>query len=225
MEENMKTAKKVLMYTSLATLSVSIILLITAVFGVKVFEGGLLKLLETCATLAIAGFFSINALTMTEKNKTMGYVCLGLLGVLSLCLLIIFWANTKGVFPNLVFVLTIATILFNIIVNLNLKLDKNFLVLQIITYVLIAVIDIILTLLIFGKNVLENSTVLKLFIAGCIVVFGLLCALTILGKKVEKEHPMVVSKEDTASLKNRIKQLEEENAILKEKLSKYENQN
>lgn len=220
----MKTAKKVLMYLSLATLSISIILLITALFGVKVFEGNLLKLLETCATLAIAGFFSMNAITMTEKNKIMGYVCLGLLGTLSLCLLIIFWASTKGVFPKLVFVLTIATILFNIIVNLNLKLDKNFLILQVITYILITTIDVILTLLIFGKNVLENSTVLKLFIAGCIVVFGLLCALAILGKKVEKDNPVATPKEDVSSLKARIKQLESENAVLKEKLSKYENQ-
>lgn len=220
----MKTAKKTLMYTSLTTLAVCIVLLVGAIFGLKTFSGTLLKLLETCATITIAGFFSINALTMTKKNKVMGYVCLGLLATLSLCLLIIIWVGGKGTFNNLVYVLLIATILFNIIVTLNLRLDKHFLVLQIITYALIAVIDIILTMVIFGSTVLANDTILKLFIAGCIVVFGLLCALAILGKKVERdvtETPEI--KEDVETLKHQVKALQEENLRLREQLSKYEN--
>lgn len=223
----MKTTKKILMYSSLTTLAVCIVLLIGAIFGLKTFEGAILKLLKTCATIAIAGFFAINALTMTDKNKIMGYVCAGLLGFLSLLLLVIYWANISwGVFQQLVFVLAIATILFNIIVNLNLKLDKNFLVLQIVTYILIAVIDIVLTLVIFGSTILANGTVLKLFIAGCIVVFGLLCALGILGKKVEK-NPVLVNDgnlNDVDALKQQIKALQDENAKLREQLSKYENQ-
>jgi len=222
----MKTAKKTLMYTSLATLAVSIILLVGAIFGLKTFKGNLLKVLETCATIAIAGFFSINALTMTKKNKVMGYVCLGLLAVLSLCLLIIIWMGGKGTFHNLVYVLLIATILFNIIVTLNLRLDKHFLVLQVITYILIAAIDIILTMVIFGSKVLSNGTILKLFIAGCIIVFGLLCALAILGKKVERDVVETPEeKVDVESLKRQVKALQEENQKLREQLSKYENIN
>lgn len=223
----MKTAKKTLMYTSLVALAVCIILLIGSLFGLKTFEGALLKLLETFATIAVAGFFAINALTMTEKNKIIGFVCAGLLGFLSLLLIIIFWANIPwGVFQQLVFVLTIATVLFNIIVNLNLKLDKNLLVLQIITYILIGIIDIILTMVIFGSKILTNDAVLKVFIAGCIIVFGLLCALEILSKKVEKT-PMLIKQgelNDVDSLKAQVKALQEENARLRERLSKYENQ-
>ena len=223
----MKIAKKTLMYTSLVALAVCIILLIGSLFGLKTFEGALLKLLETFATIAVAGFFAINALTMTEKNKIIGFVCAGLLGFLSLLLIIIFWANIPwGVFQKLVFVLTIATVLFNIIVNLNLKLDKNLLVLQIITYILIGIIDIILTMVIFGSKILTNDAVLKVFIAGCIIVFGLLCALEILSKKVEKT-PMLIKQgelNDVDSLKAQVKALQEENARLREQLSKYENQ-
>ena len=223
----MKIAKKTLMYTSLVALAVCIILLIGSLFGLNTFEGALLKLLETFATIAVAGFFAINALTMTEKNKIIGFVCAGLLGFLSLLLIIIFWANIPwGVFQKLVFVLTIATFLFNIIVNLNLKLDKNLLVLQIITYILIGIIDIILTMVIFGSKILTNDAVLKVFIAGCIIVFGLLCALEILSKKVEKT-PMPIKQgelNDVDSLKAQVKALQEENARLREQLSKYENQ-
>ena len=223
----MKIAKKTLMYTSLVALAVCIILLIGSLFGLNTFEGALLKLLETFATIAVAGFFAINALTMTEKNKIIGFVCAGLLGFLSLLLIIIFWANIPwGVFQKLVFVLTIATVLFNIIVNLNLKLDKNLLVLQIITYILIGIIDIILTMVIFGSKILTNDAVLKVFIAGCIIVFGLLCALEILSKKVEKT-PMPIKQgelNDVDSLKAQVKALQEENARLREQLSKYENQ-
>ncbi len=223
----MKTAKKTLMYTSLVALAVCIVLLIGSLFGLKTFEGALLKLLETFATIAVAGFFAINALTMTEKNKIIGFVCAGLLGFLSLLLIIIFWTNIPwGIFQQLVFVLTIATVLFNIIVNLNLKLDKNLLVLQIITYILIGIIDVILTMVIFGSKILTNDAILKVFIAGCIIVFGLLCALEILSKKVEKT-PMLIKQgelNDVDSLKTQVKALQEENARLREQLSKYENQ-
>lgn len=215
----MKKTKKILMTTSLCTLAICIILLIGAIFGMETFKGTLLKVLESCATIAIAGFFSINALTMTRKNKTLGYVCLSLLGLLSLCMLIIIWASVKaGTFTKLVYILLIATVLFNIIVTLNLNLDKRFFALQIITYVLIFAIDVILTLVIFGSNILKGS-VLKLFIAGCIIVFGLMCALAILSKKTDKEEP---PKEDIASLKKRIAELEAENKALKEQISNME---
>lgn len=207
------------MYLSLCTLAICIVLLIGAIFGLDTFKGGLLKLLESCATIAIAGFFSINAITMIAKNKTLGVICLSLLTTLSASLLIIVWAGIKaGIFTNIVYILLIATILFNIIVTLNLNLDKRFLILQIITYSLIAIIDIVLTLVILGNNILKG-TALKLFIAGCIVVFGLMCALAILSKKGEKEEPQ---KEDITSLKVRIAELEKENAKLKEQLKNME---
>lgn len=215
----MQKTKKFLMYLSLCTLAICIVLLIGAIFGLDTFNGGLLKVLKSCGTIAIAGFFSINAITMIAKNKTLGIICLGLLATLSTSLLIIVWANIKaGVFTNIVYILLIATILFNIIVTLNLNLDKRFLILQIVTYLLIAIIDIVLTLVILGNNVLKG-TVLKLFIAGCIVVFGLMCALAILSKKGEKDEPQ---KEDVSSLKARIDELEKENTKLKEQLKNME---
>ena len=221
----MKTTKKILMYSSLATLSVCIIMLISALFGAKVFEGVLLKLLITCAVIAIAGFFSINAITITNKNKTVGYVCLGLLAILSLCLLIITWASVKwGTFNKLVFILLITTIFVNIIVTLLLKLDKSFFVLQLITYALIVALDIVIALLIWGKPVLNNPTVLKLFVAGCIAVFGLLCALVILSKKVEKDGFSKHS-EDLSLLEEKVKQLELENATLKAENEKLKSEN
>ena len=220
----MKTVRKILTGVSVGALAVCIIMLIGAIFGLKVFSQPLLNVLFTCVIIAVAGAFSINALTMANRNKTLGYVCLGLLTTLSLFLFIILWADiTGGLFGKITLFLAITTIFFNIIVSLSLKLEKRYRILQIITYVLVVAVDIVLTLLIFCINVLVSG-VWQAFTVACIVIFGLLCALGILGKKTDKEtETNTTPKTNTVEqLKARINELEIENAELKQKLAQYE---
>ena len=61
----------------------------------------------------------------------------------------------------------------------------------------------------------------EIFIVACLVAFALLCTLSILGKK--KDIPVdklnKVEKVDYQALLNRIQELEQENAKLKEQLN------
>lgn len=219
----MKLAKKVLTIVSLATMGISVIMLIGAIFGLKVFQGALLSLLLSFATIAVASAFSINGLNIMRKKKIIAYVSIGLLGLVSLLGLIIYWSKftTAPLFNQITGVLAIATVFFNIIVSLNLKLDKKYLVLQIITFSIICIVDIILTLLIFGVNVLSNDLVSKLFWALCLVAFGLLCTVAILSRKNreieenDKEKYIRVKQSEYTALKERVEFLEKEIESLK----------
>ena len=118
-------------------------------------------------------------------------------------------------------------VLFNIIISLILKLDKKYLVLQIITYLIILAIDIILTLQVFRVNVFGIKGFWKFFLVLCLVAFGLLCTTSIIGRKtVTDEKDEINTKPKTANISNeeyfallqKVEKLKAENAELKRRL-------
>lgn len=223
----MEKAKKILTYIALATMGISVFMLILAIFGVKIFDldGVLFKILLSFATIAVASAFSINALNILKTQKIIPYISLGLLSLCSLFGFIVYWTNFElGVFNTITGVLAIATVFFCIIVSLNNKNQKRFFALQIITYIVICIVDIILSLLICGVEVF-NAIPSEIFWVACLVAFGLLCTLAILGKKkngevIDDKKYIRVDKTEYESLKNRLQELEEENAELKKQLKK-----
>lgn len=217
----MDKSKKILTYVAVASMSVSILLLIMAIFGLKVFEGTLLKILLSFATVAVVSAFSINALNILKTQKIVPYISLGLLALSGLFAFIVFWTGFNSVVLNKITgILAIATVLFCIVVSLNNKIQSRYKVLQGITYAVIVLIDIVLTLIILGVKVFEVSGILEIFLVACLLAFGLLCALAILGKKkdagvVESEY-IKVQKHEYEKLLEKIKELEIENAKLRE---------
>lgn len=224
----MKTTKKVLTIVSLVCVIISVGLLIGAIFGLGVFKKPLLAVLLSFATIGVASAFSINSLSMQKRNRSLSYATLGLMGVTTLMALIIYISNftTAVYFNKVILVLGIFAVLFNIIVSLILKLDKNYLILQIITYVIILAIDIILTLQVFGVNVFGLKGFWKIFLVLCLLAFGLLCTTSILSRKTasdekdysEKEKKVTLSQQQYNELLQKITSLEAENAELKRKL-------
>lgn len=229
MEGSMKKTKKILTITSLVAMIISVIMLIGAIFGLKVFEGVLLKFLLSFAAIAVGCTFAINAISIYGRNRIVSLVSLGLLGLSVLFALIIFWAgfDMSVGFNKFTLILAMATIFFNIIVSLIIKLDRRYLVLQIITYVLILVIDIILTLQIVNVDVFGVKDFWKFFLAICLVAFALLCATGILGRKYDvggekevkaKQGFVKLSQAEYDAMNSKIKALEEENIALKQQL-------
>ncbi len=213
--------KKILTIVTLVSIAIPILLLIGAIFGLEVFSGFTLKLMLTLATVAVAGAFSINALNIYNKRKVIAMISISLLCLCSILAFVIFWSNftTPTIFNNLVIVLAMATVLFCIIVSMHLKLEKKFLIIQIITYSLIIIIDIILTLIVFGIDVLSIEGLSQLFWTMCLTTFALLCTTGILGKKASSLDSkdsnssnkfVKISIEEYENLKNRIKELEAE---------------
>lgn len=229
----MKIAKKTLSIVAIVTLVVAVGMLLLSLFGVKgIFDYPLVAILETAGIICVGSAFSLNALIIYPKKKNLAIVDLSLLGSLTLLSIIVFWikAASDSPFGKIVLVLGLATIFFNIIISNYLKLAKNKLVLQIITYCLIVVLDVLLTLQIVGLRLFAMDWFLKMFIALCLVTFVLLIVLVILAKKVPqaensttsvvkelKENYIQIEKKEYEELKQRIQELEKELEDLKNK--------
>lgn len=224
----MKTVKKVFTILSLVCVIVSVGLLIGAIFGLGVFKKPLLAVLLSFATVGVASAFSINSLTMHKKNRFIAYATLGLMCVATVMALMIYISNftTPVYFNKVIIVLGMFAVFFNIIVSLILKLDKKYLALQIITYIIILAIDIILTLQVFRVDIFGVKGFWKIFLVLCLLAFGLLCTTSIVSRKTvsdekddqEKTKKVVLSQKQYDELLQKVASLESENAELKHKL-------
>ena len=218
----MKLARKILLGVTLGSVFFGVGLLIASIFGLNVFVGTWLKVLESLAIVVVAGAFSLNALNFMHKNRVIALVSFALHGALTALLFIVIWGGMDFVtswFAQLVAVVAITTIFFNIIISNYLKLGKNHFVIQIITYAIIGVIDVVLMLEIFQVDVMQY--ILREFIIACLLTLGLLITLAVLGKKAPDEEAKIdgekvvkLKQSEYDALLNRIKELEEK---LKEK--------
>ena len=138
---------------------------------------------------------------------------------------IIYWAEIKlaSGFGRFVALLGLITILINLIVNLNLKLGKQKQGLQIVTYCLIIILDILLTIIICGKNLFEISGFWQIFAVLALVVFALLCTLSVMSKRVNGDTNLITT--GTKSLLAQIDELKAENSRLKAEIEKLKNGN
>lgn len=224
----MKTAKRTLSIIAISSLVGAVLMLILAVFGVEgLFKYPLLAVMETLAIICVGSALSINALLIFPKKKKLAIVDLSLLSSLTLLSIITFWieAVSNSFFGKIVLILGIATIFFNIIVSNYLKLAKSKLALQIITYCLIIVLDILLTMQILGVNLFDLDWFAKVFIVLCLVTFVMLIVLIILAKKSpvgehlvdneDKTKYVKIEKSEYEAMKQKIAELEKEIETLK----------
>lgn len=226
----MENTKKILMISSLSCLAVSCLMLILAVFGVQVFDGILLRILLIVSTFAIACGLAIGELSVIQKNKILGYVSIGLLGVSVLFALIIFCSSilqSGGVFVKITGTFSLLSILFIIIISNYIKLGKSMLGLQIPTYISLILLDLFLILLVCGVSMFEIKGMLETFIILIILNVGLLIATSVIASKkrnsqdapkVKDENNIEELKIQIEVLKNENEQLRKENEELKAKL-------
>ena len=226
----MENTKKILMISSLSCLAVSCLMLILAVFGVQVFDGILLRILLIVSTFAIACGLAIGELSVIQKNKILGYVSIGLLGVSVLFALIIFCSSilqNGGVFVKITGTFSLLSILFIIIVSNYIKLGKSMLGLQIPTYIVLILLDLFLILLVCGVSMFEIKGMLETFIILIILNVGLLIATSVIASKkrnsqdtpkVKGENNIEELKMQIEVLKNANEQLRKENEELKARL-------
>lgn len=221
----MDKAKKILLISSLSALGVTCVLLITAIFGVNVFDGALFRILLVCACLSLSCGVLVNELSLIKKNKKLGFVSLSFLVLSTLFALIIFVSPLlyiDSVFNKITIVLSLFSIFFMIIVSFYVKMSKNMLLLQIITYVAVFLTDIILSLVLVGVKVFNIPSMSEIFAILCILSICLLIAVGILSGKKNFENNILENGEYIKVLKKDYDNLVEENKILKEKLKKLE---
>ena len=224
----MKLAKKILAITSIVCVVICVGLLIGAIFGLNTFKTPLLNILLSFAIVGVGSVMAIGSVEIFNKNKTISIITLSLLASLGLFALIIFISNfsTPDVFNRITGVLAIGTVFFNIIVSNYIKLRKNYFALQIITYIIICIVDILLTLLVCGVPIFEISFMPQMFGVICLIAFALICMVSIMASKLRKvtvdenitpkKDTVVISKQEYEELLTKIKLLEEENINLKQ---------
>lgn len=227
----MEKTKKTLMIVSLCTLAISCIMLILAVFKVKIFEGVPLRLLLVFSTIAVSCGISINELAVIKRKKILGFVGLGLLALSVVMAMIIFCSkllDMASVFNRITGIVSVSSVLFIVIISLYSKLGKSVLGLQIPTYVCLIALDIMISLLIGGVALFEQNGMLQVFIVLIIVCVGLLIASSVISSKRKSvgedfSHKgnikmVTISIAEYESLKNENELLKKENQELKAKL-------
>ena len=214
--------RKCLTAISIISLLVIVGILISAIFGAKVFNGLTLKILLTCALLTTSSAFSITALGYYSKKRIISIVTLCSLAVLSTFVLIIIWTKTFGIFAQITLTLAIATILFCIIISNNIKLEKRFFKFQILSYIIIGLADIYLTMVVWGLVSWKKPFVIQSFVINMILAFAVICILGILSRRNVLDEPtkpqkdtITIKKEEYEMLKTRIAELEAEIETLK----------
>jgi hypothetical protein len=213
----MNTTKKILLIISLSTLALSCLLLILQVFKVEVFTNKyLLRTLLISSTLAIGSGLGINALNVYKRKQILGIISLSLLATSTLFAVIIFASpllDKDSPFNKLTVILSVFSVLFEIIALLYSRLNKKFFVLQLVTYIVICIIDVIISLTVCGVDVFKYEFITDGFIVCCICAVGLLIALTVLGLKLSGDTQL--TKSQTVNANN--------NDMISVSKSEYEN--
>ncbi len=218
----MKNIKKGLIIGTLCAVGVTALMLILQIFGIKglnFFKGTLLKVLFTTITLASVGFFSISGISLLKRNKPVAIVSLSLLALSAILFLIGIWSgvNFLKIYGKITICVSIISVLFLIIVSNVLKLWKNYLWLQIITYGVLSALCFIICLCVF--SVLSNWDILWKLIAilAILSVTGVISISVLSGKQkdenvkgAEKEEFVKIRKTELESLKNEIADLKKQ---------------
>ena len=204
----MDRAKKGLMISSLVSLSITCVLLILAVFKIKVFEGVILHILLIFSTLTLASAFMINELNVIKRDKVLGSVSSALLLLSVLFAFIIF---CSPLLENGGYFCTATAI----------KLNKRFFAIQIVAYILLCILDIFLSILIGGFNLFSVTAMTEIFGVLCVVTFGIILALIILS--VKRNNQEVENQDFVKILKSEYENLLKENKELKEEIKNLKN--
>lgn len=206
----MEKARKILSILTIVFTGVLSLLLIMWLFGLDILGANKLKIYMTLGSLAIGGFFAINSLNMTIKNKPLGWVSFGLITGAVFLIILTFWLNIQNdIVRNITITLGLVSVLFNIIVSSGLDLGKTQLAIQIIVYIVVGALDVFATLLIFGALDIAKTwtwlvTLIILSIVG-IIVLKVLAKKKIANNLIEDDSVVKVSKQEYLKLVEKAK--------------------
>ena len=146
-----------------------------------------------------------------------------MLGLLCIFAFVIYWNSIlfNNVFTQITVTLAILTVTFCLLVNVGVRLDKKFFALQIVTYILMAISDILLILLVWGVPLFSIAVLSQIIGVIFLVTFALWCSLSILSRKNQSVNDETkVSVESVTISKLEYQALKRENEELKAEIKK-----
>ena len=207
--------KKIFTSVAIASIAIAGLMVIGSIFGILKLEGAIVNLIFSAVTLCVGSIFAINATLLKDRgHKIVSMLGYALTGVSVLLFLLLIWVGGDVIFKATI-VIGVSSIFANIIMSNAVRLGKKFLVVQIVEYAIVFLIDIVIVLLTFGVNVFENDTILKVFIAGCIVAGVGMIVLSILSKKhggdiaMESKDMITIPRAEYTELKEKAKLYDE----------------
>ncbi len=216
----MERTKKSFLIASLVSLAITCLFFILAIFGVKVFDGIWLRFLLIFASLCVGCGFLVNELNVLKRNKILGILSISFLSVSIIFALIIFCTpllDDGSIFNTITAIIALFSTFFMIIISLATKLEKKLLILQITTYIILFLLEILISILIAGYPLFDVNAMTEIFSVVCVISVGLLIALWILStKKTTNEGSL--DKEYIKVLKQDYNKLIEENKNLKKQI-------
>ena len=167
----MNLAKKIVTYVTIGAVSLVSLLLILMLCKLNIFGSRGWSVVLTFVCIGVGGFFAINGINMTYKNKLIGYISLALIAVSVFLIILSTWISIESnLYSMITWSLGLVSVLFTIIVSSSLDLGKNKLVWQIVVYSIVGISDIFTTLLIFGVlDVIKLITPLLILIILSVV--------------------------------------------------------
>lgn len=210
----MEKSKKIVTISTIVATSLTAIMLIMLLFSFKPFGDANGKLIITFACFAVGGFFTINSLNMIDRNRTIGWVSLGLIVASVVLIILTSWIKLESdALSKAIIVLGVLSVLFNIIVSSGLELGKTKLALQIIVYLVVGATCLFFTLILY--NIVQFNDVILWFISAIILsVLGVI-VLKVIAKKtvndiMKLDKDMVkISKEEYDTLVSKAKKYDE----------------
>ena len=216
----MERTKKSFLIASLVSLAITCLFFILAIFDVKVFDGIWLRFLLIFASLCVGCGFLVNELNVLKRNKILGILSISFLSVSIIFALIIFCTpllDDGSIFNTITAIIALFSTFFMIIISLATKLEKKLLILQITTYIILFLLEILISILIAGYPLFDVNAMTEIFSVVCVISVGLLIALWILStKKTTNEGSL--DKEYIKVLKQDYNKLIEENKNLKKQI-------
>lgn len=158
---NEKLIKKWISIVSIVCISISGILGI--LYVAEVLKGSIYlgNVFLTLLTFVVAGLLLLNCVSMPKEKEKLGYTSMILIGASMVLTLITIWIQplrTSKVFLNIVIWICAISIFINIFIGDYLKLEKRLLIIQIISYVLLAYLEFMVCGAILNYGFMEKIT-------------------------------------------------------------------
>ena len=173
--------KRVFTIITISSFCLSALLLILAIFGAIAFEGFWLDIIISIASIAVGGFFGINALNIYNKNRLLSLISLSLICVSVLGIIIVsLFEIDAPIVANLIFSIALLSVLFNAIVTNVATFGRRYLALQMLIYFVLFITISMAIVAIFGVDL---SDIIQLFITAIVLSVVGVVVLSVLRKK------------------------------------------
>ncbi|MBR6737089.1 MAG: hypothetical protein IKL82_01835 [Clostridia bacterium] len=180
----------------------------------------LVKVLLTLLVIFLSGLFLLNAVDAISNKNLFGLISAGLIGVSAVLFLISIWSGLQGAYLNATVIIAAITILFNTLVGNTLSMGKNSLIIQIISYVALAVFEgMIVYAIVGGNSDFFMDNIFTILIIG--IIWAVFAIILLFRKKALNSkgatatasignNKVVLTKQEYQALLDRIKELEEQ---------------